>query len=119
MSNRKNAPLKTINKIKSLISDLTQFNVKVSTLKSSSNPFIQFFEHDDFVHTLYMKDETLCYKGLNLNSGKVVEAELDLQNEVNFLMYASLVMKLPVSFSGISQTLSLIAEYGLQVQAVR
>ncbi|HBC6077352.1 TPA: hypothetical protein KEW24_003191 [Citrobacter koseri] len=114
-------PATIVKEIKRLFNELTDFKVTVQRKKSSTKAYIQVldeFQGDERIHTIYQKGDVIYYRGLNVDYGTITETDIE-DNEVKFIMYSTLVMKLPVAFEAVKQLLSIIDEHGLEVLATR
>ncbi|AYY05020.1 hypothetical protein EGY04_08220 [Enterobacter roggenkampii] len=118
---KKNSKLPTtiVNEIKHLFNELAAFDVTVQRKQSSTKAYIQVldeYQGNERIHTIYLKDDKIRYRGLNVESGNITEVDIE-NNEVKFAMYSTLIMKLPVAFEAVNQLLSLVDKHGLVVVA--
>ncbi|ATY03436.1 hypothetical protein [Klebsiella aerogenes] len=111
-------PSVIVNEINHLFNDLAAFGVIVQR-KQSTKAYIQVldeYQGNERIHTIYLKDDKIRYRGLNLESGNITEVDIE-DNEVKFAMYSTLIMKLPVAFEAMKQLLSLVDKHDLVVVA--
>lgn len=112
-------PSAIVNEIKRLFNELAAFSVRVRRKQSSTKAYIQVldeYQGNERIHTIYLKDDKIRYRGLNVESGNITEVDIE-NNEVKFAMYSTLIMKLPVAFEAVNQLLSLVDKHGLVVVA--
>ncbi|EPM0888351.1 hypothetical protein RFD12_000542 [Klebsiella aerogenes] len=112
-------PFAIVNEIKHLFNELAAFSVTVQRKKSSTKAYIQVldeYQGNERIHTIYLKDDKIRYRGLNVESSNITEVDIE-NNEVKFAMYSTLIMKLPVAFEAVNQLLSLVDKHGLVVVA--
>lgn len=112
-------PSAIVNEIKRLFNELAAFGVTVQRKQSSTKAYIQVLDEykgNERIHTIYLKDNKIRYRGLNVESGNITEVDIE-DNEVKFAMYSTLIMKLPVAFEAVNQLLSLVDKHGLVVVA--
>ncbi len=110
-----NIPTTAVNEIKRLFNELAGFGVTVQRKQGSTKAYIQVLnEHqgNERIHTIYLKDDKIRYRGLNLESGNITEVDIE-DNEVKFAMFSTLIMKLPVAFEAVRQLLSLVDRHSL------
>ncbi|QLV93658.1 hypothetical protein HV270_16940 [Citrobacter freundii] len=108
-----------VNEINNLLNCLAAFGVTVQRKQSSTKAYIQIldeYQGNERIHTIYLKDDKIRYRGLNVESGNITEVDIE-DNEVIFAMYSTLIMKLPVAFEAVNQLLSLVDKHGLVVVA--
>ncbi|MEH0870767.1 hypothetical protein [Serratia liquefaciens] len=118
---KKNSKIPTtiVNEIKHLFNELAYFGVTVQRKQSSTKAYIQVldeYQGKERIHTIYLKDDKIRYRGLNLESGNITKVDIE-DNEVKFAMYSTLIMKLPVAFEAVKQLLSLVDRHSLVVVA--
>lgn len=112
-------PSTIVNEIKRLFNEVAAFGVTVQRKQSSTKAYIQVldeYQGNERIHTIYLKDDKIRYRGLNVESGNITEVDIE-DNEVKFSMYSTLIMKLPVAFEAMKQLLSLVDKHGLVVVA--
>lgn len=112
-------PSVIVNEINHLFNELAAFGVIVQRKQSSTKAYIQVldeYQGNERIHTIYLKDDKIRYRGLNLESGNITEVDIE-DNEVKFAMYSTLIMKLPVAFEAMKQLLSLVDKHDLVVVA--
>ncbi|WP_447873975.1 hypothetical protein [Serratia fonticola] len=108
-----------ISKIKWLFTDLAEFNVTIQRKKTEAKACIQVFDRyqgDERIHTIYLKGDEICYRGLNIDHGNITKVDIE-HNEVKFIMYSTLVMKLPLAYESVKQVLSIVDVHNLEVLA--
>lgn len=112
-------PSAIVNEIKHLFNELAAFSITVQRKQSSTKAYIQVldeYQGNERIHTIYLKDDKIRYRGLNVESSNITEVDIE-NNEVKFAMYSTLIMKLPVAFEAVNQLLSLVDKHGLVVVA--
>lgn len=108
-----------VNEINNLLNYLSAFGVTVQRKQSSTKAYLQIldeYQGNERIHTIYLKDDKIRYRGLNVEGGNITEVDIE-DNEVKFAMYSTLIMKLPVAFEAVKQLLSLVDKHGLVVVA--
>ncbi|MEQ9898012.1 hypothetical protein ABRP59_00035 [Pectobacterium punjabense] len=108
-----------VSEINRLFSELAEFNVTVQRKKTEAKAYIQVldrYQGDERIHTIYLKGNEICYRGLNIDHGDITEVDIE-DNEVKFIMYSTLVMKLPIGYEAAKQLLSIVDVHNLEVLA--
>lgn len=120
MSNKNSKiPAQLVSDIKQLFNELAEFNVTVQRKKTEAKACIQVldqYQGDERIHTIYLKGGEICYRGLNIDHGNITEVDIE-DNEVKFIMYSTLVMKLPIQYESVKQLLFIADVYNLEVLA--
>ncbi|MBU2672433.1 hypothetical protein I5654_07090 [Hafnia paralvei] len=112
-------PAVIISEINRLFTVLAEFDVTIQRKKTEAKAYIQVldrYQGDERIHTIYMKGDEICYRGLNIDHGNITEVDIE-DNEVKFIMYSTLVMKLPLAYESVKQLLSIVDVHNLEVLA--
>ncbi|WP_409161713.1 hypothetical protein [Pectobacterium sp. B2J-2] len=115
MAKKPTVPRVIQNKIKQF---LTGFDPVIK--RTEHRPSILITENDDKLHHLYMVDGgKIKYITVDLNTSDstelIIEPDSESEIEIRFMMYSSLVMKLPLVYQNIEAVFKLIEEHKLEI----
>ncbi|MEH0835486.1 hypothetical protein [Pectobacterium cacticida] len=106
-------------KVKSKINQLLE-GFEPIIQRTTNRPNIMIVDDDTIkIHHLYMIDGIIKYIAVDINTGEstelIIESDSESEIEIRFMMYASLVMKLPLIYQNISELFKIIEEHKLDV----